>query len=91
MESLEQYRARYLVAKVTRASSLFLKLLKIMENNSFAYERSKRQGMRYYTQLETETFDVVDSEQELQVLPFAWLWDRILERLEDLEKRGTKI
>jgi hypothetical protein len=89
MESLMQYRARYLVAKVTRASSLFLKLLKIMENNSFAYERTKRQGARYYHQLKTETFDVVDSEQELQVLPYTWLWDRILERLEQFEKRGA--
>lgn len=89
MESLQQYRARYLVAKVTRASSLFLKLMKIMENNSFAFERSKRQGMRYYMQLKTETFDVVDSEQELQILPYTWLWDRVLERLEDLEKTGV--
>ncbi|MDP4200724.1 MAG: hypothetical protein Q8922_09440 [Bacteroidota bacterium] len=85
MESLNLYRARYLVAKSSKASSIFLKMLRIMEANSFGFERSRRQAARYYHQLQTETFEIVDSEMELEILPFTWLWDRILERLEAIE------
>lgn len=86
MEALNLYRARYLVAKASRASSTFLKMLRIVEVNSFSSARSRRQGMRYYHQLQTATYEIVDSEMEIEILPFTWLWDRIIERLEQIEK-----
>src|ERR1035437_4464979 len=78
MESLNLYRSRYLVAKTSRSSSIFLKLLRIMESISFDPLRCRRQGARYYQLLKTETHETVDSEMELEVLPFTWLWDGIL-------------
>lgn len=90
IESLTHYRTRYLVAKVTRASHLFFKLLRVMENTGYESKPARQQGQRYYMQLKTKEFDIVDSEQELQIVPFPWLWEQILDKLEDLERRDIR-
>ncbi len=86
MEALGTYRSRYLQASMTQASSLFFKLLRIMENNSFNYKLARDKGRRFYNQLCNEHFEIVDVEQELQVLPYEWLWERVLDKLKEQER-----
>ena len=83
MEALGTYRTRYLQASMTQASSLFFRLLHIMENNAFSYKISLAKGRHIHNQLRSEVFEIVDSEQEAQILPYEWLWDCILERLKE--------
>jgi hypothetical protein len=90
MEALGTYRSRYLVASRTQASSIFFKLLRIMENNSFYYDIVEKKGRRYHHILKTEKFEIVDLEQEMQVVPYEWLWDRVLERLKAQKEEAQK-
>jgi hypothetical protein len=90
MEALGTYRSRYLVASRTQASSIFFKMLRIMENNSFYYDIVEKKARRYHHTLKTEVFEIVDMEQELQVVPYEWLWDRVLERLKAQKEEAQK-
>ena len=89
MEALGTYRSRYLTAGANRRSGLFFKLLRIMENNSFNYTLCLKKGERYYQELLIQREEAVDSDQELQILPYEWLWERVLERLKEYEGRSV--
>jgi tetratricopeptide (TPR) repeat protein len=88
IEALGTYRSRYLTAGANKRSGLFFKLLRIMENNSFSYTLCLKKGERYYQELLMERDEAVDIEQELQILPYEWLWQRVLEKLKEYEGRS---
>ncbi|HET6511428.1 MAG TPA: hypothetical protein VFH43_04505 [Candidatus Kapabacteria bacterium] len=84
MEALKSYRSRYLRAKTNRHSALFFKLLTIMEMSGFDYEKIKRKGAKYYEQLQTSPSAYTEVHEGVQILSYAWLWERVLERLEHM-------
>jgi hypothetical protein len=79
MEALQTYRTRHVQAKKLAA---FFKLLRLMENNSFDYKLCLKKGKPYYEQILTSTEEFHDPEQEIQVLPYTWLWDHALESMQ---------
>jgi len=79
MEALQTYRTRHVQA---RKMAAFFKLLRLMENNSFDYKLCLKKGKPYYEQILTSTEEFYDPEQEIQVLPYTWLWDRALESMQ---------
>jgi hypothetical protein len=85
MEALKSYRTRYLRAKTNRHSALFFKLLTIMEVNSFDYEVIRDKGAKYYQQLKTLPSAYTEVHEGVQILSYAWLWERVLERLEIMQ------
>jgi hypothetical protein len=87
MEALKSYRSRYLRAKTNRHSALFFKLLMIMESNSFDYAVISKKGAKYYEQLKTLPSAYTEVHEGVQILSYAWLWERVLERLELMQDK----
>ena len=50
---------------------------------SFQYKPCLQYGMKLHTQLKTQKFERIDQSQEVQILPYAWLWDWMLERMKE--------
>jgi hypothetical protein len=87
MEALKTYRTRYLRAKTNRHSALFFKLLTIMEASSFNYEEITKKGAKYFHQLKTLPSAYTEVHEGVQILSYAWLWERVLERLEVMQDK----
>lgn len=82
MEALKTYRTRYLRARTNRQSAIFFKLLTIMEANSFDHKTIVEKGQKLYEQLQTLPSAYTEVHEGVQILSYAWLWERVLERLE---------
>jgi hypothetical protein len=90
MDSLRTYRSRYLRTAANRRSSIFLKMLTIMENNSFSYKLTNAKTERYYDQLLTEASEETETDEDFQVIPYEWLWQRVLDKLESYEQEYSR-
>jgi|GEM_PF-2539057 len=86
VEALDDYRRRHIQANKTPRTSLFMQLLRMMEKYSYSYKFCLANGKKTYERLKTEKFEIVDLDQEIQVLPYPWLWDRLLERMKANEE-----
>lgn len=85
MEALKLYRARYLKTAQFPKTAAFFKLLSIMENNSFSYKLVKEKSEKTYEQLIASSENQEEINEGLQILPYDWLWQKILERLKEYE------
>ncbi len=83
IEPMQNYRTRHITASSTEQSTIFFRLIKIMVKYSFEYKRCLRMGSKLHEQLKNDTFLNVDPSQEVQILPYAWLWDWMLERMKE--------
>jgi hypothetical protein len=83
MEPIQNYRTRYIRASSTEQSTIFFRLLKIMVKYSYQYKECLKYGAKLHTRLKTEKFETVDPDQEIQILPYAWLWDWMLEQMKE--------
>lgn len=90
MEALRLYRARYLKAAQFPKTASFFKLLQIMENNSFSYKLVKEKGEKEYEKLIASTENQEEINEGLQILPYDWLWLKILDRLKEYEEKFAK-
>ncbi len=89
IEPLQLYRTRYIKANSTEQSTLFFRLVKLMVKYSYDYKRCARRGASLYEQLKSGHFENVDPNQEVQILPYAWLWEWMLERMKE-RSSGSK-
>jgi hypothetical protein len=87
IEPMQNYRTRYIKASTTEQSTIFFRLIKIMVKYSFDYKRCLRVGSKLHEQLKHDTFVNVDASQEVQILPYGWLWDWMLERMKERQTR----
>jgi hypothetical protein len=87
MEALKTYKTRYLRGGSQRQSSLFFKMLLVMESSSFSFKLTKDKAQKYYELLLATKSDSSDISEGLQILPFEWLWEQILEKLRVIEER----
>jgi hypothetical protein len=90
MEALKLYRARYLKASQFPKTASFFKLLQIMENNSFNYKLVKEKGEKEYEKLIQSTENQEEINEGLQILPYDWLWLKILDRLKEYDEKFAK-
>jgi hypothetical protein len=88
MDALRTYRNRYLQVNTNRRSALFFKMLQIMESNSFDPSITSTKARQYLDRLSTRTSDVVEVQEGLQILSFEWLWQAIVNILEEKQKQG---
>ena len=58
-----------------------------METNNFSYELTKQKSARYFEKMKTTAADFNEIQDGLQVLPFDWLWNKILEMLKQKEEQ----
>jgi hypothetical protein len=90
MEALRLYRARYLKASQFPKTASFFKLLQIMENNSFSYKMVKEKGEKEYQKLLESNENQEEINEGLQILPYDWLWLKILDRLKEYEEKYAR-
>jgi hypothetical protein len=87
MDALRTYRTRYLRAGSNKQSALFFRMLQIMETNNFSYEMTKQKSARYFEKMKSTAAEYSEIQDGLQVLPFDWLWNKILEMLRQKEEQ----
>ena len=87
MDALRTYRTRYLRAGSNKQSALFFRMLQIMETNSFSYEQTKQKSQKYFERMKSTAAEFSEIQDGLQVLPFDWLWNKILEMLKQKEEQ----
>jgi hypothetical protein len=87
MEALRTYRTRYLRAGSNKQSALFFRMLQLMETNSFSYEKTKQKSQKYFEKMKSIAADFSEIQDGLQVLPFDWMWMKILEMLKQKEEQ----
>lgn len=85
MDALRTYRTRYLRTKINQQSALFFNMLQIVESSSFEYARIVQRTKPLYTKLVASTANYTEINEGLQILPFDWLWQHVLERVRLLE------
>ncbi len=88
MDALRTYRTRYLRVTSNKQSTLFFRMLQIMETNNFSYEITKQKSQKYYDKMVSMNAEYTEIQDGLQVLPFDWLWRKILEMLKQKEEQG---
>jgi hypothetical protein len=87
MDALRTYRTRYLRSSSNKQSSLFFRMLQIMETNNFSYELTKQKSQKYFERMKSTSAEYNEIQDGLQVLPFDWLWNKILEMLKQKEEQ----
>lgn len=87
MDALRTYRTRYLRAGSNKQSALFFRMLQIMETNSFSYEQTKQKSQKYFDRMKSTAAEFSEIQDGLQVLPFDWLWNKILQMLKQKEEQ----
>ena len=88
MDALRTYRTRYLRATSNKQSAIFFRMLQIMETNNFSYEITKQKSQKYYDRMVGMNAEYTEIQDGLQVLPFDWLWRKILDMLKLKEEQG---
>jgi hypothetical protein len=88
MDALRTYRTRYLRSRTAKQSSLFFRMLQIMEDSSFSYKETEKSTRKLYEQLLTIATDTSEIQEGIMILRFETLWKMILELLEKKEKEG---
>ncbi len=81
MDSLKVYHSRHLKREEDRRSKLFIKMLLIMEKNSFDYSRVKPKTDKYYQQLVGAKFMYEGTALDAEVIPYEELWRIVLMEL----------
>jgi hypothetical protein len=88
MDALRTYRNRYLQVGTNRKSALFFKMLHIMELNSFDPALTKLKAKKYVERMSIQGTSMVEVQDNLQILPFEWLWETITKMLEEKQRQG---
>jgi len=88
MDALRTYRTRYLRSRTAKQSSLFFRMLQIMEDSSFSYQETEKRTRKLYDQLLTIATDTAEIQEGIMILRFETLWKMILELLQKKEKEG---
>ena len=82
MEALRSYRWRYMRGSVNRQTSIFFKMLEIMEQNSFDPKLVSLKSQKYLEALLQTSTDYSEMNEGIQILPLPELWRFILGKLE---------
>lgn len=88
MDALRTYRQRYLGSTTNKQSALFFKMLMVMEKSFFTYEETKTKAQKYYDKMLEIGSNSDETQEGLQILPFEWLWNQILDMLKEKERLG---
>jgi hypothetical protein len=81
-ETLKVYTSRYLKQDENYRSNCFLKMVLIMENKDFDYERTARVAEKYYAKLKNSALNYQNGNvANIEIIPYEQLWATILEKL----------
>lgn len=86
MEALQTYRYRHVQGSTNRQSAIFLKLLRVMERESFDKQRVIAKSQKLVEQLKNSTPSHSEMSEMVQIIPFQWLWECVLEDLGKIRK-----
>jgi tetratricopeptide (TPR) repeat protein len=77
-DALKVYRSRYFRSGTGTQVVPFLKLIQILENSSFDPRKAMKKGAKLLMELDATNDEVLDG---IQILPYRWIWDRVLSSL----------
>jgi hypothetical protein len=80
-EGLAQYTYRYLNDDTTRRSFLFVKMLVQLPMSGFDPRMIRQKSERYRRPLLSQSKQGTDNVQEIEIVPYEYLWETILEHL----------
>lgn len=80
-EALEQYSYRYLNQDATRRSFLFIKMLVQLPMSGFDLRTIRQKSERYSLPLISQTKQGAENVQEIEIVPYEYLWETILGHL----------
>lgn len=89
MRSISEYRQHHPEARQGEQTRIFLQLLRLMVNNAYAYKYCEKAGRERFEWLKSQKFQLLDPEKEVIVLPYWWLWERLLDRMKESESNTT--
>ncbi len=81
MDSLKTYRSRHLKREEDHRNKVFIKLLMIMEKQTFDYHSTKEKASKYVIQLSKGHFKYEGSPVDAEIIPYETLWKMVLEIL----------
>jgi hypothetical protein len=81
VEALKTYRFRYLRAKSQRQSALFFRMLQLMVQHSFSRRDVEKAAARYSELLSRSMAQYEEITETLQILPYDWVWKRVLSKM----------
>jgi hypothetical protein len=81
VEALKTYRSRYLRSSGQRQSALFFRMLQVMVQKSFKRAEVEKAASKALIDLNFSTAQYEEITEALQILPFDWVWKRMLEKL----------
>ena len=80
-EAMYVYDKRHLTEKVHHRTHIFIKMLLMMQNADFDYEKTIKATHSYYDEIVNESSIDKGNQDGLEIIPFEQLWQQILTRL----------
>ncbi len=87
-EALRVYRSRYLKDTKHFRSNCFIKMLLIMEKESFDFSKTNNKTTNLFTKLKMQSVDQMNI-SEIEVIPYEILWEQIIKRLKVLDEESN--
>ena len=87
IDALKSYKARYLRPSINPRASLFLKMILLLEKESFSLKNIRKRGAPLLEQLLVAKPSHAEITEGLQVVPYETLWREMLDRLDVATKR----
>ncbi len=85
-EALKVYRSRYLKKPEQYRSNNFVKMLLIMEQKGFRYEKTMQFAQSYLEKLKVRQMKYQGTVSSLEVIPYEQMWENVLSKLQEYEK-----
>jgi len=90
LDSLTQYTHRYLKNDETFRSNCFIKMLLRLPEAEYNPIRTKRYVAKYEKKLRSKPYEISLKELNVEIIPYEYLWETILEILDNNLKRKKK-
>ncbi len=91
MDALRLYHSRHLKNEEDIRNKLFIKMLLIMEKQSFEFEKTRHKAKKYFDHMRSIQFKHEGTPMDAEILPYETLWKMVLSILQSQESREKKL
>ncbi len=78
MDALRLYHNRHLKKEEDLRSKLFIKMLMVMEKQSFDYQKTKGKAQKYLDEMHSHKFQYEGTPIDAEIIPYETLWEMVL-------------
>lgn len=83
MDALQKYIHRYLKREEDIRSKLFIKMLMVMERQSFDHNKTIEKAQKYLAEMQTHQFQYEGTPIDAEIIPYETLWEMVLKILKE--------